>query len=150
MTFELKTISPDAVPRALARAERYRLLNEPAEAESICLDVLRAEPDNTEAMVTLILALTDQFDEDTSSSARQALDLADRLSDPYDHAYYSGIVWERQARAELHRPMPGLARCNGSLRAGRSAAPGRERRSDPPLEHVRASDHARQPAGTAG
>jgi hypothetical protein len=108
MTFELKTISPDAVPRALARAERYRLLNEPAEAESICLDVLRADPDNSEAMVTLILALTDQFDEHTSSAARQALDLADRLSDPYDHAYYSGIVWERQARAELHRARPGI------------------------------------------
>ncbi len=35
MKFELKTLSPEAVPRALAKAERYRLLNEPGEAESI-------------------------------------------------------------------------------------------------------------------
>ena len=52
--------------RALAKAERYRLLNEPGEAESICLDVLEVEPDNQEALVTLLLALTDQFDEDDS------------------------------------------------------------------------------------
>ena len=37
MEFQLKTLSPEAVPRALAKAERYRLLNEPGEAESICL-----------------------------------------------------------------------------------------------------------------
>jgi len=44
MTFELKTLSPESVPRALAKAERYRLLNEPVEAESICLDVLAVDP----------------------------------------------------------------------------------------------------------
>ena len=36
--------SKDAVPAALAKAERYRLLNEPGEAESICLDVLQIDP----------------------------------------------------------------------------------------------------------
>ena len=35
--FELKPLSREAIPRALEKAERYRLLNEPAEAESICL-----------------------------------------------------------------------------------------------------------------
>jgi hypothetical protein len=108
MTFELKTISPDAVPHALARAERYRLLNEPAEAESICLDVLRADPENNEAMVMLTLALTDQFGEERTQAARHALEIADRLRDAYEHAYYSGIVWERQAKAELHRARPGM------------------------------------------
>jgi len=29
MKFELKALSPEAIPRALAKAERYRLLNEP-------------------------------------------------------------------------------------------------------------------------
>ena len=38
--FELERISIDAVPAALEKAERYRLLNEPLMAESICLDVL--------------------------------------------------------------------------------------------------------------
>ena len=60
--FELKTLSPEAVPRALAKAERYRLLNEPGEAESICLDVLAIEPDNQEVIAMLLLAITDQFD----------------------------------------------------------------------------------------
>ena len=59
--FELKLLSKDAVPAALEKAMRYRLLNEPGEAESICLDVLKADPDNQEALVTLLLALTDRF-----------------------------------------------------------------------------------------
>ena len=42
--FDLKPLSKDAIPAALAKAERYRLLNEPGEAESICLDVLRIDP----------------------------------------------------------------------------------------------------------
>ena len=62
--FELKTLSPEAVPRALAKAERYRLLNEPAEAESICLDALNIDPDNQDLLVMLLLAITDQFADD--------------------------------------------------------------------------------------
>ena len=54
--FELKPLSRDAVPGALERATRYRLLNEPGEAESICLDVLQVDPDNQEAIVILLLA----------------------------------------------------------------------------------------------
>ena len=41
--FELKPLSQDAIPKALERADRYRLLNEPAEAESICLDILEGK-----------------------------------------------------------------------------------------------------------
>ena len=61
--FELKTLSPEGVPAALEKALRYRMLNEPEQAESICEDVLRLEPDNQEALVMLILALTDRFDD---------------------------------------------------------------------------------------
>ena len=60
--FELKTLAAEAIPRSLEKAERYRLLNEPAEAESICCDILAVEPDNQQAIVTLLLALTDQFE----------------------------------------------------------------------------------------
>jgi len=60
--FELKLLTKVAVPKALERAERYRFLNEPGEAESICLDVLRVEPDNQKALITLLLALTDQIE----------------------------------------------------------------------------------------
>ena len=56
--FELKPISTAAIPRAVAKAERYRLLNEPQEAESICRDVLRVDEDNQEVLTMLLLALT--------------------------------------------------------------------------------------------
>jgi hypothetical protein len=57
--FELKRLSDEAIPAALEKALRYRLLNEPAEAESICHDVLRIDPENQQALVVLLLALTD-------------------------------------------------------------------------------------------
>ena len=50
----LKKISPDGVPHALDRAERYRLLNEPVQAESICRDVLAVYVDNYSARCALI------------------------------------------------------------------------------------------------
>jgi hypothetical protein len=98
--FELKPLSPEAVPRALAKAERYRLLNEPGEAQSICLDVLTADPDNQEAIATLVLALTDQFG-DHPSLVNEALAAAAGLRDQYERAYYAGIVQERRAKALL-------------------------------------------------
>src|SRR5262245_24277762 len=106
MSFELKTLSTEAVPRALAKAERYRLLNEPGEAESICLDALRIDPDNQQALPTLLLALTDQFDDNPSSIA-DAWDIVGRLRDDYERAYYSGIVFERRAKAQLRHAAPG-------------------------------------------
>ena len=103
MIFEFRTLSPEAVPRALAKAERYRLLNEPGEAESICLDALEADPDNQDALITLLLAISDQFDHEGTTAVAEALTCVDRLSDAYDRAYYSGIIWERRAKARLHR-----------------------------------------------
>jgi hypothetical protein len=102
--FTLKPMSADAVPAALAKAERYRLLNEPGEAESICLDVLQIDPHNEEALVMLLLALTDQFPHDASTRlVSRANELAATLGDEYDRAYYSGIVRERRAKAVLQR-----------------------------------------------
>src|SRR5438132_3332983 len=100
MIFELKTLSAEAVPRALAKAERYRLLNEPGEAESICLDALEADPDNQEALVTLLLALTEQFDS-LAAAVKDALDCVERIRDDYDRTYFTGIIYERRARAQL-------------------------------------------------
>ncbi len=106
MDFKLKTLSPEAVDRALARAERYRLLNEPAQAVSICLDALDVQPENQAALTMLLLALTDQFDSD-SSSVGDAWNTVSRLSDSYERAYYSGIVFERRAIARLRQGRPG-------------------------------------------
>ena len=98
--FQLKPLSQEAIPAALAKAERYRLLNEPAEAESICLDILEVQPDNQQALVMLLLALADQFDE--GRQTKDAEDVIPRLKDQYERAYYDGIVCERRAKA-LHK-----------------------------------------------
>ncbi len=103
--FTLKILRAGAIPAALERAERYRLLNEPTQAESICLDILEADPANQQALILLLLSLTDQFGNSNSVARASALLL--RLSDEYHRAYYQGIVYERRARAQLHRSAPG-------------------------------------------
>ena len=99
--FELKSLSEDGVPAALAKAERYRLLNEPHQAESICLDVLEIEPENQQALITLLLALTDQFGENLAAHVGPAREVLPRLHDEYNRAYYAGIICERRAKAHL-------------------------------------------------
>jgi hypothetical protein len=104
---ELKPLNPQSIGRCLERAERYRLLNEPVEAESICLDVLEAEANNPKALVMLLLSLTDQFDEGEPGVVARAQDVARQLPDEYERAYYAGIVAERRAKAQLRRGGPG-------------------------------------------
>jgi hypothetical protein len=99
----LKRISEHAVPRALDKAERYRLLNEPAESESICLDVLEVDPGNERALVTLILALSDQFPGKLITSYPRARELVERLPTEYARAYYGALLCERRARAHRGR-----------------------------------------------
>ena len=109
--FELKTLSKSAVPAALAQAQRYRLLNEPAEAESICLDVLRVDPDNQEALVTLVLSCTDQFaDGPLARTAAAAEKAVAQVTDEYKRFYYSGIIRERRGKAVLKHDRPGAGR----------------------------------------
>ena len=78
-------------------------LNEPGEAESICLDVLEIDAGNQDALIMLILALTDQFPQESSSEDDRARRRSGdaQLVDEYDRAYYSGIVRERRAKAVL-------------------------------------------------
>jgi hypothetical protein len=102
--FELKPISRAAVGEALEKAKRYRLLNEPSLAESICLDVLEVEPENQRALVTLLLAITDQFGH--GAAAVKARELLPRLKSEYEQHYYAGIVWERSAHAQLRKGAP--------------------------------------------
>ena len=98
---ELKSLHKDAIPNALAKAERYRLLHEPWQSESICQDVLQVDPANQAALVILLLALTDQFSQ--GAKVQEAKAVLPRLTDPYERAYYSGIVSERRAHALLHQ-----------------------------------------------
>lgn len=99
---ELKPLHRDAIESALAKAERYRFLNEPSEAESICLDVLDVEPDNQRAQIMLLLSLSDQFAENPAAGPR-AERIAAALHGEYERTYFSGLVAERRAKAHLHR-----------------------------------------------
>ncbi len=105
--FELKPLSKEAIPAALDKAMRYRLLDEPGEAESICHDVLRIEPENQHALVILLLALTDRFGKGYAVGITQAQEVLPRLRDPYERAYYAGLVSERRAKAQLRLSGPG-------------------------------------------
>jgi hypothetical protein len=99
--FAPKPLSREAIPAALEKAERYRLLNEPAEAESICLDILQTEPDNQQALITLLLAVTDRFGKGYGVSETQAKEVLERITGDYEQAYYTGIVAERRGKAKL-------------------------------------------------
>src|SRR4029079_1472131 len=101
--FELKRLSPAAVPAALEKDHRYRLLNEPTDAESICRDVLAVDPDNQEALVTLVLALCDQLEERMAAAYDQARHALAQLKDEYKRQYYAGILCERRAKAQQRR-----------------------------------------------
>jgi len=103
---EFKKLHKDAIPAALEKAERYRLLNEPGEAESICLDILAVDPGNQQAVITLLLALTDRFEKGYAVGDTQTKELLGRMKSEYDRAYYSGIVAERRAKAKLRQNTP--------------------------------------------
>ena len=105
--FDLKPLSADAIPAALEKADRYRLLNEPRDAESICRDVLRAEPDHQGALVAMLLSLTDQFGKGSRVSVSHAQEALDRLEGQYDRLYYGGMILERWAKSHLRDGTPG-------------------------------------------
>ena len=98
---DLKRISKEAIPRAVQKAERYRLLNQSWATESICLDILEVDPTNQPVLVMLLLAITDQFGAESRELARRAREVLGRITDPYQKAYYAGIIDERLGHAQL-------------------------------------------------
>ena len=103
---DLKPLSNDSIPNAIKRAQHYRLLNEPWQAESICRDILRADPDHQAAILHLILSITDQFATNKFPSDKEAKKLCDRLTSDYEQQYYRGIISEREGKSALNRKTP--------------------------------------------
>lgn len=108
MDYKLKHISTSGIPEAIAKAELYRSLNEPEEAESICHDILAVEPRHQMALRLLGLALTDEF-AGGSDRFREAEKIFQLLTDPYERHYYTGILYERRAKAQLKSGQPPAA-----------------------------------------
>jgi tetratricopeptide (TPR) repeat protein len=103
---ELKPLSKEALPGALEKARHYRLLNQPWQAESICRDILKADPGNQQVIYTMILAITDQFEGKVKKSLSKALKLVSDLNDEYQKEYITGLIYERQATAAFKRQTP--------------------------------------------
>jgi hypothetical protein len=106
---QLKPITREGVAAALLKGHRYRVLNDSIAAESICLDVLAIDPENVEALVMHVLAITDQFTAGHAEDLARAGAAVARLTDPYKHAYYHGVIAERWAKSVLHRAVPRAA-----------------------------------------
>jgi len=104
---ELKPLSRAGIKAAFDKAERYRLLNEPRLAESICLDILQIDPENQDAIVMLLLAITDQFSKEASANEKRARELLPRLKGDYERLYYEGLICERQGKAAIDKEIPG-------------------------------------------
>ena len=93
-----KELSPEGVAAALVRAKEYRYLNDPELAESICLDIIHMQPNNQDANRLLLLAETDQFGGTNHEALNNAKEALSKLTDPYQRAYYGGLISERYAR----------------------------------------------------
>ena len=106
METRLKPISPGGIASAISKAELYRYLNEPGEAESICLDILAVEPSHQTALRLLGLAITDQFIGKMSDRYSEAELAFNGLTSEYERGYYSGLLQERKAKAQLKAGRP--------------------------------------------
>lgn len=105
--FELKKIRAAAIPRSIEKAERYRLINDPRAAESICHDILATDPTNQRALHDLVLALTDQFSGESAELAKRAHEALAKVTSPYERSYYAGVISERRATAKIASGVPG-------------------------------------------
>jgi tetratricopeptide (TPR) repeat protein len=101
MQHQLKSISKAGIPEAIAKVELYRYLNEPEEAESICRDILAIDPDHQLARRMLGLSITDQFTGRTGDRYDEARTIFQGLHDAYERNYYTGLLLERRAKAQL-------------------------------------------------
>jgi tetratricopeptide (TPR) repeat protein len=106
MELKLKTISKSGIEEALSKVTLYRYLNEPEEAESICHDILAIDPENQVALRMLGLAITDQFNGEGTDRYAEVESIFQQLNDPYERHYYTGLLYERRAKAQMRAGRP--------------------------------------------
>lgn len=101
MGLQVKPLGARNLSAAVTLAKHYRDLNQPEEAESICRDILSVSADHDEALRTLGLALTDRFPTAWMTLFDEACTTFAKLSSEYERVYYTGVAWERYAKAQL-------------------------------------------------
>src|SRR5271166_5945215 len=74
----------------------------PHQLESICRDILVVDADHQLARRMLGLAITDQFTGGAADRYAEAHSIFQSLRDAYERNYYSGLLHERRAKAQLH------------------------------------------------
>lgn len=103
----LKPLHPDEIPEALERADYYREHDESVQAESICHDVILADPHNQRAHILLLQSLCDRFDKNYTVDFIQALEILPEIEDAYERAFYAGFICDHKAHALLSDPENG-------------------------------------------
>src|SRR5271155_4950241 len=103
MGYALRKLSPTSLDAALAKAEHYRDLNQPEEAESICRDVLDVDAASQRAWKVLGLSLTDRIVSGRPGLLEEAIAAFEHLTDVYERTYHVGVAWERAAKAHMER-----------------------------------------------
>lgn len=98
---EPQPIPKGNVQKAMERAEHYRLLNEPEQAESICRDIVSVDPENEKAWIHLLLSLSDQFPKDKEDARKEATEALVHIKSDFLNHYYQGIIHERWGRANM-------------------------------------------------
>src|SRR5215469_9622287 len=106
MELKLKAITQAGIPEAISKVDLYRSLNEPEEAESICRDILAVDPKHQLAVRLLGLTITDQFCGDASDRYAEAETLFQELTEHYERLYYTGLLHERRAKAQMRAGRP--------------------------------------------
>ncbi len=101
MELKLKPISKNGIAAAITKVHHYRSLNEPEEAESICNDILAAQPGHQVALRLYGLSITDQLSGQPADRYQEAEKAFQGLADRYERLYYLGILYERRAKAQL-------------------------------------------------
>jgi hypothetical protein len=106
MDLHLKSISKAGFAEAMAKVELYRYLNEPEEAESICLDILAVDSEHQLARRLLGLTITDQFTGAPGDRYTEVERIFHALRDSYERLYFTGLLHERRVKAQLRVGRP--------------------------------------------
>jgi hypothetical protein len=102
-SFQLKPLTHAGIAGAIEKAKQYRLLNEPWHRREHLPRHPAGGPATRGGRVLLVLTLTDMFTRGIAGRYEEAVQVAQSLRDPYERAYFTGIVYERRAKATIAR-----------------------------------------------
>lgn len=100
---DLKILETGEIDAALAAAEACWSRSEVEVAQSICQDILEADPDHPTALELLFLSRVALLSKGLPKGVERAQELIPRFGSEFDRAFFSGVLRETQARYLLER-----------------------------------------------